>query len=115
MPYVTSTDRPVLWAVKTSAVLAAGIMEPGGITVTGEDKALLTDADENAFLGKVAGAAGSYKPLPAAGEALEAGAIYGYAGGLVIVRQSHTRTQHAPADVPALFSVYRANATEPLE
>jgi hypothetical protein len=85
------------------------------LTITGEDKALVSDADENAFLGAVAGSAGDYNPLPDVGEWVEAGAIYGYAGGLVIVRQSHTRTEHAPEDVPALIAVYRADASEALE
>lgn len=104
MPHVIAADRPVLWAVtQNNTILAADMNERGGLTVTGDDKTLVSDADENAFLGKVAGAAGDYKPLPSTGEMLEAGAIYGYAGGLVIVRQAHTRTQHAPADVPALW------------
>ena len=85
------------------------------MTITGEDKALVSDADENAFLGAVAGSAGDYNPLPDAGEWVEAGAIYGYAGGLVIVRQSHVRTEHAPEDVPALLLVYREGTTGALE
>jgi len=70
--------------------------------ITGEGEAAFLEAAQGAPV--VAG----YHPLPAAGTELQAGEIYGYAGGLVIVRQSHTRTEHAPADVPALFSVYRA-------
>lgn len=115
MPYVIATDRPVLWAVVAGgAVLAADQMEPGGLTVTGNDKTLTSADDENTFLGLMAGKAGAYKPLPASGW-LEAGEIYGYGGGLVLVRQSHNRTEHAPADVPALFAVYRENADEALE
>ncbi len=48
--------------------------------------------DENTFLGMVAAKAGTYKPLPATGTQVYAGEIYGYNGGLVIVRQSHIRT-----------------------
>lgn len=116
MPTIYAIDRPLLWAVtQSNAVLASGLTEVGGLTITGEDKALVSDADENAFLGAVAGLAGGYNPLPDVGEWVEAGAIYGYGGGLVIVRQSHTRTEHAPEDVPALFAVYRADAGEALE
>ena len=116
MPTIYAIDRPLLWAVtQSNAVLASGLTEVGGLTITGEDKALVSDADENAFLGAVAGLAGGYNPLPDAGEWVEAGAIHGYGGGLVIVRQSHTRTEHAPEDVPALFAVYRADAGEALE
>lgn len=116
MPHVTASDRPVLWAVeKNNEVIAAGVMAPGGLTVTGDDKALLSDTDENAFLGKVAGKAGDFTPLPDAGTPLEAGAIYAYGNDLVLVRQNHTRTEHEPADVPALFSVYRDDAGEALD
>lgn len=116
MPYIIAIDRPLLWAVtQSNAILASGLTEVGGLTITGEDKALVSDADENAFLGAVAGRGGDYNPLPDAGEWVEAGAIYGYAGGLVIVRQSHTRTEHAPEDVPALLLVYREGTTGALE
>lgn len=114
MPHIISTARPLLWAVtQNNEVLASGVMEAGGLTVTGSDKSLLSDESENAFLGKVAGQAGAYNPLPESGW-LEAGAIYGYNGGLVLVRQSHTRTEHAPADIPALLAVYREDAGDVL-
>jgi len=76
MPYIHATDRPLLWAVtQSNAILASGLTEVGGLTITGEDKALVSDADENAFLGAVAGRGGDYNPLPDAGEWVEAGAI----------------------------------------
>lgn len=113
MTIITATERPLYHAaVAGGRIHAAGVTQRGKATVSGME--LRADADENTFLGKVAGAAGDYKPLPNVGESLEADAIYGYNGGLVIVRQAHTRTQHAPADVPALFSVYQPNATDPL-
>lgn len=108
MPYIHATDRPLLWAVtQSNAILASGLTEVGGLTITGEDKALVSDADENAFLGAVAGSAGDYNPLPDVGEWVEAG-IYGWRDGLVIVRQSHTRL-HDPDDagVGALYGIYR--------
>jgi len=114
MTIITAVERPLYHAaVAGGKIHAAGVTQRGEATISGME--LRADADENTFLGKVAGAAGDYKPLPNVGEALEAGAIYGYNGGLVIVRQAHTRTQHAPGDVPALFSVYRADTTAPLE
>jgi len=116
MPHITATTQPLYHAaVLGSDTLAAGVTPVGALTITGDDKALLSDASENAFLGKVAGKAGSYNPLPAAGTPLLAGEIYGYGGGLVMVRQSHNRTEHAPADVPALFTVYRADAGDVLD
>ena len=55
----------------------------------------------------------AFPPLPDSGW-LEAGAIYQDREQAVIVRQSHNRTEHAPADVPALFMVYRADAEDVL-
>lgn len=61
-----------------------------------------------AFLAAVAAIdPGGFNPLPSPGEAVEAGQVYGFAGGFVLARQSHTRTEHAPADVPALFAIHR--------
>lgn len=115
MPYAIATDRPAFFAVTKGAdTLATGQQPPNSITFTGDDKAILSDASENVFLSKMAGKAGSYKPLPDSGW-LEAGSIYGYGGGLVIVRQAHSRTADAPADVPALFTVYRAGGPDVLE
>lgn len=107
MAHITTTDRPVFFATNLSGnIIHTGMIDTGG--ACGTPLAVDSDPDEITFLGKVAGKAGTYNPLPAAGAELLAGEIYGYAGGLVIVRQSHARTEHAPADVPALFSVYRA-------
>lgn len=109
MAEIKPTDRPVYFAVENAGQIGlTGKTEIGEVTQTAAGKTVHYDADENAFLGKAAGKATNYNPLPAAGASLLAGEIYGYGGGLVIVRQSHTRTEHAPADVPALFSVYRA-------
>ena len=113
--YALATDRPVSWAVlQGDTVIEAGQQPANSITFAADTNTMVSDASENAFLGKVAGKAGSYRPLPASGW-LEAGDIYGYNGGLVLVRQSHNRTEHAPADAPALFAVYRANAGEALD
>jgi len=110
MPHIIATDRALYWAVG-EPVVASGLTEVGGATVTGLP--MVSAADENAFLAQTVTLAGDYNPLPDAGW-LEAGSIYGYSGGLVIVRQSHDRTIYAPEDTPALFSVYRADAAEAL-
>jgi hypothetical protein len=112
MPYIRATDRPVFIAVG-DPIVASFQMEAGGLTLTGLP--LIYNVDENEFLAAVIGKAGTYQPLPTQGEWCEAGLIYGYAGGLVICRQSHSRTEHAPEDIPALFAVYRVDAGEALE
>lgn len=111
MPYLIATDKPLFIAASMGAnIIHAFVTEAGGKTGIPAAFTVASDTDENAFLGAVANAAGSYKPLPTAGAWLEAGEIYGYGTGLVIIRQYHTRTEHAPADIPALMSVYRAGA-----
>jgi hypothetical protein len=109
MAYLIATDKPLLWAAQLGAnIIASDIAEIGGKIGIPPTMTEYHGTDENTFLGLVASKAGTYKPLPAAGASLLAGEIYGYGGGLVIVRQSHTRTGDAPDTVPALFSVYRS-------
>lgn len=113
MPHIVATDRPLLWAVtQADRVVETGLTQIGDLTVTG--LTIISAPDENAFLGAVAGKGGAYKPLPDAGW-LEAGEIYGHGGGLVIIRQSHNRTEHRPEDIPALMSVYRPDAAGALD
>ena len=109
MTTISAIDKPLFWSAQTAAdtVLETGITPVGNTTISG--LTLISDASENAYLGKVVGKAGDYKPLPDSGW-LEAGDIYGYGGGLVIVRQPHNRTIYAPDQHPALFCVYRAGA-----
>lgn len=109
MAYLVATDKPLYIAASQGAnIIHAFVTEARGKTGISSTFSVQSDVDENAFLGKVASTAGNYKPLPSAGTWLEAGEIYGYGTGLVIIRQSHYRTEHAPADIPALMSVYRA-------
>jgi hypothetical protein len=109
MSKIDATTQTLLWAVTNAggtAVIETGLTVPGNST--GSALPILSSADENTYLGLLNGKTGSYNPLPAAGTWLQAGDIYGYNGGLVIVRQSHIRTIYAPDTTPALFSVYRA-------
>jgi len=115
MPSITASDRALLWACQDgAAIIETGSTQPGETTITGEWRLLINAADEPAFLAAVAGKAGDYNPLPGVGERVEAG-IYGWQDGLVMVRQPHTRTEHAPEDVPALFIVWREDAADVLE
>ena len=49
-----------------------------------------------------------FPDLPEEGQPVEQGQIYRYGDGMVMARQSHTRTQHAPGEVLALFVAYRS-------
>ena len=113
MPHFRADVRPVWWAVGENPVVASGMTEAGGLTMTG--LTMFNAEDENAFLLSVVDTAGDYNPLPAMGGWCEAGVIYSSDGDLVICRQSHFRTEHALVDIPALFTVYREDAGEALE
>lgn len=110
---ITTTDRPKLYALfdADGALVASDVLAAGDYLATSLD--VVADEDENTFLQALAPHADAFPPLPDAGW-LEAGAVYQHGDGAVIVRQSHERTEHAPADVPALFMVYRPDATDVL-
>ncbi len=99
-------DKPIFYAVG-NPIIVTGIVDVGGLVVTALPT--VTGESESAFLTASNGKATVDKPLPDTGR-LEAGDMYGYAGGIVIVRQSHDRTIYTPAETPALFTVYRAGA-----
>lgn len=98
------------------SVLHVGVTEPQQVTTTGQPVLDQAD-DENGLLNLLSGFSDQFPPLPAAGSeaGLTQGEIYDWNGTLVMVRQSHTRTEHDPADVPALFLVYRPDASDVLE
>lgn len=108
MAYLQPTTEAGLWIIPE--IELSGVTQLGDATGISNDLTAIIGEGEAAFLAAAQDSPTvvGYRPLPAAGTELQAGEIYGYASGLVIVRQSHTRTEHAPADVPALFSVYRA-------
>jgi hypothetical protein len=66
-----------------------------------------------ATAGTRATAGDAFPALPTSGWLTE-GQIYQYSGEAVRVRQSHNRTADVPSTVPALFSVFRANADKEL-
>lgn len=116
MPTITSTERTLRWTVvEAGAVIESGDTQPGETTIAADVNTLLSDADENALLGALTAAGVSAPPLPDVGADLRQGDIYDYNGTLVMVRQSHTRTTHDPADVPALFVRYRPDAADVLD
>lgn len=107
MPLIKPTNQAAYWLIPV--IDLSGTTAMGDATGINNSLTVLSGEGEVAFLAAAQGQASvvSYKPLPASGW-LEAGQIYGYSGGLVIVRQSHNRTGNAPETAPALFSVYRA-------
>lgn len=113
MSTILPTNQPIRWCVTGAGdEPLVGTTQVGELTGVNPALIVVADADENAFVHKLA--PGLFPPLPDAGW-LEAGAIYAYKGAAVLVRQSHSRTEHAPTSVPALFIIYRENAGAVLE
>lgn len=109
MPLLIATDKPLYWSAQAGInIYTSDVAEIGGKIGIPPTHTAISDVDSNAYLGKVAGIGGTYQPLPESGEWCEANKIYKYLTGYVICRQSHSRTTHVPADIPALFIVYRA-------
>lgn len=111
---VTTTDRPKRYALFAAdgALVTSDELRAGDYMATSLE--VVAEADENDYLAALAPHADAFPPLPDSGW-LEAGAVYQYGAGAVIVRQSHNRTEHAPEDAPALFIVYREDAAGVLE
>jgi len=105
---ITPKNQPARWITRApdGTIEHDGETSVGSTTISGRE--LIHGEDEAAFLEAVSAIVpGGYNPLPAMGEPIEAGKIYSHNGEFVIARQGHTRTEHAPADVPALFATHR--------
>ncbi len=109
MPMILPVDRPILYTVLAEEPIS-DVTRVGDLTGVNEALSVVADADENAYLGALADVAEAFPPLPPAGTWLEAGKPYQWCDGVVIARQGHTRTEHDPATVPALFLVWRLDA-----
>jgi len=96
MNNINKPNKRTFWKVNTGSEEHTGITETNQVTST---KYSIENSDNADTI---------FPPLPASGTVTE-GEIYSYQGGMVEVRQTHERTGHAPNEVPALFSVFRAN------
>jgi hypothetical protein len=104
MSLTLAVDRPKFFAVFLGTNLVVNDeLSVGSALATSHT--VVESEDENEFVGALDPV--DLDPLPAQGTWLEKGEIYSYDGEALMVRQSHYRTEHAPADVPALFTVYR--------
>lgn len=115
MPHIIATEQPLHYTatgiLSGEDVLVSDTTLVGNLTGVNPALSLHYDADENAYLGKVATIAGQFPPVPEQGTWLEQGDVYRHGDGCVMVRQSHTRTEHSIDElVPVLFLVYRADA-----
>lgn len=108
MTTITPTDRSQKWFVQPDSV--TGTTALGEVTAVGVNATATVADDEAMLLNAVSGE--TFPALPGAGAELEEGEIYDYDGTLVMVRQSHTRTNDDPTDISvrSLFFVYRPDA-----
>jgi hypothetical protein len=113
MPTIRPSDRPILYTVLAEEPIS-DVTQVGDLTGVNEALSVVADADENAYLGALADVAEAFPPLPPAGTWLEAGKPYQYGDGVVVAHHDHTRTEHEPSTVPALFLVWRADAGDAL-
>ena len=104
---ILPTERPIRYCVSTSDEILTGITHVGELTGVAPEFEVVADADPLAFVAALPPE--RFEPLPDSGW-LEQDALYRYGAEVVMVRQAHYRTEHHPADVPALFIVWREDA-----
>jgi len=105
-------NQPIYYCVSNTDELLTGMTHVGELTGVAPEFSVVADADPLAFVAALPPE--RFEPLPDNGW-LEQDALYRYGAEVVMVRQSHYRTGHAPRDVPALFIVYREDAASVLE
>lgn len=104
------TEQHYVARSEDGSVLHVGVTASDQVTTTGQPVLEHTD-DINEHLATLSTWSDRFEPLPSTGAWLETGDMYRHGDGVVIVRQSHIRTEHEPADVPALFLVAREPGT----
>lgn len=112
MQEILYPDTEQYWVAHNAdgSVLHVGSIGSDTMLRTGQPVLEHTD-DINEHLATLSAWSDQFEPLPSTGAWLEAGDMYRHGDGVLIVRQSHTRTEHEPADVPALFLVAREPGT----
>ena len=113
MTLILPVREATRWVVRDATdIVADGVTQLGNATGVNPALTALYGEGDAAFLAATVSEAGEYNPLPEQGGWCEGGQIYGYSGSFVICRQSHARTEHEPADIPALFSVHREDTAD---
>ncbi len=85
------------------AVVLSERLEVGSTLATAYD--VVTSSNENEYLGTAQGQ--DLPPLPEFGVLCEIDSMYSYDEQVIMSRQTHNRTEHAPEDTPALWLFYR--------
>jgi hypothetical protein len=107
---ISKPERRSFYVAKRSddTIVHVGYTDSNQVTTSGLDE-LIHSPEENVHLGNLSALVGVFPDMPAFGESLQYGEIYVFEGTVYMVRQSHNRTEHDPADVPALFLWHRVS------
>jgi hypothetical protein len=106
--HISGLDKSEYYSVVNDAgdVISSGRID-AGLYLHSTSPVVIHDQNENAYLDQMNTSSATSPDLPAAGAELTTGEVYAWNGQNVIVRQDHTRTEHDPDTVPALFTIYR--------
>lgn len=110
---IDNPDAAQFYVVVDGSTVIEGVCSPGDVVATALPATV--SSSENEHLAALAAYSDQFPPLPDAGTWLEAGDKYSHAGGVLIVRQSHARTEHDPSTVPNLFLVHREEGDDYLD
>ena len=105
---LSKPEKSEYWSIVNPSgdIVSSGRIEPHLVLATA-NPTIIHNQNENAYLSELNTHGTVSDPLPPMGTELVAGVVYAWNGQNVIVRQDHTRTEHDPDTVPALFLVYR--------
>jgi hypothetical protein len=118
MATILPIERPIRWIahgrIGDEDVLMDGMTQLGDLTGVAPMLDTIAADNDNEFLRQANEVAGLFPPLPPMAAPLETGSIYQHGDKCVIVRQTHTRTEHDPLATLNLFLVYREDAGDEL-
>ena len=112
---IRPTEQPALWLAHRDDERYEGQTALGELTGIAESYAVVSAEGEMAYMAAASATPTLYSPLPDVGQPVEANRVYRWDDTLLMARQSHNRTHHAPEDTPDLFAVYRPDADETLD
>lgn len=110
MKEINKPVEPTYFRAHGPGVVHDGVTDPGLVTTTGQPN-LVFSADPAEFAGMVAISDSPIEPMPAIGEPVERGRVYDNAGTIYVAVQNHTRTEHNPSMIPAMFTPARTQLT----
>lgn len=112
LKHVTA-DKSEYYASSTDGtIVSTGRLSPGNHVWGAAANNVIGLENHNEYLAAINAIGQVPDTLPPMGTELEADVVYAWNGQNVIVRQAHTRTEHDPDTVPALFLTYRVGGDD---